>query len=53
MDAKALARALLANGRILKAKEIRQILGLRTMPLRKALEQVRQALDQASRSPGN
>ena len=43
----ALARALLANGRILKAKEIRQILGPRTMPLRRALQRVRQALEAA------
>ena len=40
-----LARALLANGRIVKAKEIRQILGPRTMPLRTAIEGVRQALE--------
>jgi hypothetical protein len=39
-----LAEALLANGRILKAKEIRQILGPRTMPLRKAIEDVRLVL---------
>jgi hypothetical protein len=42
----ALAGALLANGRILKAKEIRQILGPRTMPLRKAIEDVRLALQE-------
>jgi hypothetical protein len=47
-----LARALLANGRILKAKEIRQILGPRTMPLRTAIEHVRQALE-ASHLPDN
>jgi hypothetical protein len=39
-----LAHALLANGRILKAKEIRQLLGPRTMPLRTAIEAVRSAL---------
>jgi hypothetical protein len=32
-----LARALLADGKIVKAKDIRRILGPRTMPLRKAI----------------
>jgi hypothetical protein len=39
-----LANALLANGRIVKAKEIRQILGPRPIPLRKAIEDVMRAV---------
>jgi hypothetical protein len=39
-----LAVALLRNGRIVKSKEIRQVLGPRTMPLRTAIDSVRRAL---------
>jgi hypothetical protein len=46
-----LAHALLANDRFLKAKEIRQILGPRTMPLRRAIADVRLALDRSLALP--
>ena len=47
----ALAKALLADGKIVKARDIRRILGPRTVPLRKIISEVARSLNSAAHRP--